>query len=539
MFQQKRLYDLVLLVTAAVMLVGCSTPAAPEAITPEVREVQVVVTATPEPEKQAKYIFVFIGDGMGVAQRNAAELYLAATAGKDARPEESRLLMNSFPAQGMNTTYDLTSVIPDSASTATAIATGHKTKSGVIGMDADGKVSYENISELAKADGWKVGIISSVSIDHATPAAFYAHVPTRKNMYDINMQLANSDFDYFAGGQMYKPTADGKPSALDTAADNGFFIATGRAEFEKLKPGDGKVFAINDMVDSDAAMYYTIDQPEGYITLAEYVSKGIELLDNPTGFLMMVEGGKIDWACHANDAAASIYDTLAFDEAVAEAYKFYEKHPDETLIIVTGDHETGGMTIGYAGTQYASFVDKIQNQKMSYIEFGKKLEEYKASHTPDTAKLDDVLPLIEEAFGLYVIPPEKRGELEQAIADGKAEGASDDAKKAAKAAEAELYTSLALTDLELSVVDIAFQQSMLGMEERASDQYTYLLYGGYDPLSIKLTTILNNKAGIGWTSYSHTGVPVQTSAVGVGADLFNGYYDQTDIYTKMVTTAGF
>lgn len=87
----------------------------------------------------------------------------------------------------------------------------------------------------------------------------------------------------------------------------------------------------------------------------------------------MIEGGKIDWACHANDAAASIHDTLAMDAAVAEAVEFYKKHAGETLIIVTGDHETGGMTIGFAGTQYASFVDKIRNQKMSYIEFGKKL----------------------------------------------------------------------------------------------------------------------------------------------------------------------
>jgi len=260
--------------------------------------------------------------------------------------------------------------------------------------------------------------------------------------------------------------------------------------------------------------------PVGY-SPAEYVTKGIELLDNPKGFFMMVEGGKIDWACHANDAAASIHDTLALDSAIAEAYKFYEAHPDETLIIVTGDHETGGMTIGYAGTQYASFVDKIRNQKMSYIEFDKKIEEYRANHTPETAKLVDVLPLIYEAFGLHVMDPAKRAELEKAVADGGAEGASDEAKKAAAAAQKELTQSKALTDLELSVVEDAFSQSMLGEEERASDDYTYLLYGGYDPLSVKLTTILNNKAGIAWTSYSHTGVPVQTSAVGTGAGLFN------------------
>lgn len=98
---------------------------------------------------------------------------------------------------------------------------------------------------------------------------------------------------------------------------------------------------------------------------------------------------------------------------------------------------------------------------------------------------------------------------------------------------------MALSDLELKAIQEAFQQSMLGEKERAKDDYTYLLYGGYEPVSVKLTTILNNKAGIGWTSYSHTGVPVQTSALGAGAEMFNGYYDQTDIYTKMMKITGF
>jgi len=97
---------------------------------------------------------------------------------------------------------------------------------------------------------------------------------------------------------------------------------------------------------------------------------------------------------------------------------------------------------------------------------------------------------------------------------------------------------MTLTDRELKVLQEAFKQSMLGKKERAQDDYTYLLYGGYEPLSVKLTTILNNKAGIGWTSYSHTGVPMQTSALGVGHELFNGYYDQTDIYTKMMKMTG-
>ena len=140
--------------------------------------------------------------------------------------------MNTFPAQGMTTTYDLSSVIPDSASTSTAMASGHKTRSGVIGMDAEAKIRYENITETAKKRNFKIGILSTVSLDHATPAAFYAHVPSRKQMYDISVQLANSGVDYFAGGQLLEPVDKkdpSKPNAIDLAKQKGYTVAIGRA----------------------------------------------------------------------------------------------------------------------------------------------------------------------------------------------------------------------------------------------------------------------------------------------------------------------
>lgn len=494
-------------------------------------------------QQTAKYVFLLIGDGMGIAQRTAAELYLASRQGVK-RPEEVKLVMNTFPAQGMNTTYDLSSVIPDSASTATAISTGFKTKSSTLGMDAEGKVSYETIAEMAKKRGWKVGIMTTVSLDHATPAAFYAHVPSRKQMYDISMQLANSGFDYFAGGQILQPNVKkdpSKPDALETARANGYAITMGREGFEALKPGSGKVIAMNEVVDEEAATYFTLDQNGGreHVTIAEYLTKGIELLDNPNGFFIMVEGGRIDWACHAHDGAAAVHDVLAFDAAVAEALKFYKAHPNDTLIVVTGDHETGGMSIGFAGTQYVSSVDKLQHQKMSQNRFGKRLKEYKKNHASAAPKLEDVLPLIKEAFGLYVLPADERAALEKAVADGTAKDASKEAREAGAEAEKKLKFSMALTDLEFKVLQEAFTQSMADEKDRVKDDHTYLLYGAGEPLAVQLTTILNNKAGIGWTSFSHTGVPVVTSAIGVGAELFDGYYDQTDIHHKLMKVAGF
>ncbi len=493
--------------------------------------------------EKAKYVFLFIGDGMGIVQRQAAELYLAAV--KDpAGSGTTRLLMNSFPAQGLTITRDLASAIPDSASTGTALSTGFKTRSGVIGMDADGKVPYETMAETAKKRGWKVGILTTVSLDHATPATFYAHVPSHRQRHDISLQMAPSGVDYFAGGQLMDSVGRPDPikcGAVEDARKNGYTIAVGRAEFEALKPGTGKTIAMAANVDQFAAMHFTLDgvqESGGGVTLADYLAKGIEMLANPDGFFIMVEGGKIDWACHANDAAAAVHDTLAFDEAVARAVAFYEKHPDETLIVVTADHETGGLALGFAGTRYTLCIDKLQWQKMSYDRFNARLGEYKKSRGAGDAKLEDLMPLIREAFGLYIMPDDEKAALTARVAAGKVQGAPEEAKKAGREAELKLKSGMALSDPELGVLRDALKQSMLDPKERVKDDRTYLLYSGEEPLTVRLTTILNNKAGLAWTTYSHTGAPVQTSALGVGAEQFNGYYHQTEIHRKIMAITG-
>jgi alkaline phosphatase len=215
----------------------------------------------------------------------------------------------------------------------------------------------------------------------------------------------------------------------------------------------------------------------------------------------MVEGGKIDWACHANDAAAAIADTLAFDAAVAEGLAFYEKHAAETLLVVTGDHECGGMSIGFAGTRYSTFFEKIAHQKMSFLAFNARLDELKAAK----ASFADAMALARKAFGL-ALP-----------GTGGARG-------------------MVLTKLEIEELSEAYERSLRGAEVRADDR-TFLLYGGYEPFTVKLTHTLNRKAGIGWTTYAHTGVPVPTSAVGVGSERFGGYYDNTDIFARIVEAA--
>ena len=153
-----------------------------------------------------KYVFFFLGDGMSATQTQAAEAYLTtfnggkATEAADLLRPENRLNMSTFPVMGMQTTYDAHALMTDSASSATAFACGLKTQSGVIGMDDSKTYSYKSIAQLAAEQGRRVGVISSVSLDHATPAAYYASVPSRGEMNTIARQMAASGYEFFGGG---------------------------------------------------------------------------------------------------------------------------------------------------------------------------------------------------------------------------------------------------------------------------------------------------------------------------------------------------
>jgi alkaline phosphatase len=463
-------------------------------------EAQKAATSTPMSSGTAKYVFLFIGDGMAMAQINSAEIYTTAVSSKDINIK--KLGFTQFPVQGLTTTYDAGTFITDSASAATAIATGHKTLSGIVNMDPTKTIWYKTIAEYAHDSGKKVGIVSSVSLDHATPACFYAKAPSRGNMYDIAMQIPVSNFEFFGGGGFVEPKGKSKDktSIYDLFKDNGYTVVNDPAAFKSLKAGASKIIAVNNVLQDSNAMPYDNDRAANDLSLSDYTSKAIELLDNPKGFFIMVEGGKVDWACHANDAASSISDVLAFDKAVSEAVSFAKKHPAETLIIVTGDHETGGMSIGFAGTQYTTFFDRIANQKGSYVKFNSTiLEPYKSTHTFANAKLADILAEVEKFFGIK-------------------------------------YSEL--SDAEKDLLERSFIRSMKGDVEKVKQEDIYLLYGGYEPLTVTLTHMVNSRAGIGWTTYSHTGVPVSTFASGAGQDLFYGYYDNTDLFGKLMGVMG-
>ncbi len=436
----------------------------------------------------AKYVFLFIGDGMGAAQRNAAELYLAGMreANGDDAPRDAQLVMNNLPVSGTIRTNSLSGVT-DSAAAGTALTTGHKTVNGALAMHPDTGERYESIAKIAKARGKRVGIVSTAFIQDATPAAFYAQATKRTQHYAIGKQLAASGFDYFAGGGFRNPTDrdKSKKHLLEVAAEAGYRVVRDAAGFRALPPGDGrKTLVVHpDLVGADVP--FAVDGAKSGIALADLVAKGIELLDGEGGFFMMVEGARIDVACHANDAAAAIRETLAFDEAIAVAVAFCEARPEETLIVVTSDHETGGMRIAAKPEERTRFYRLLSAQKGSYAKFERTVAPQK------NAGFDDFLKRARAYFG---------------------------------------------PDLpDTPAVRQAFAQSMTPKKERPTKDKDYKKrYGPYDPVTMACIRETNRLAGVTWTTFYHTGSDIPVSALGAGAETFAGLYENTEIPAKIL-----
>lgn len=423
--------------------------------------------------KPVKYVFLFIGDGMSIPQRMTAEELARINTGKG-------LAINSMPHQALTTTRSANSFITDSAASGTAIACGSKTNNGMIGMDPKGG-RLKSVAEVARDSGRKVGILTSVTLNHATPAAFYGHNRSRGNYYDLGLDLVESGFDFFGGGGIAecdnKKAKSYKGDIYEIAEGRGYTVVRKDMKvLAALKPGCGKVIATG----ADGALMYNLDAPDSP-RIADFTKKAIELLDNERGFFIMVEGGKIDWMCHANDAATVMAEVADFDNAVKVALEFARKNPRDTLVVVTGDHETGGLTMGFAGTAYNSYIDRLNAQKRSREAFNSASK--KLAGGGKDIEFEDVIPLLSESFGFVF--------------------------------DEDSESPLALSEAERGELEKAFGRWKKDVSKGA--------------LSLAAAKILNNKAGLAWTSDAHTALPVETSAQGAGAEVFSGTIDNTDI----------
>lgn len=412
-------------------------------------------------------IILFIGDGMSTPQRMVAEEF-------SRKMGTGPLAMNAMSRQATTRTYSASSLVTDSAAAATAIACGEKTENGFVGLDPDGK-RLTSCAEVARDAGKKVGIVTSVTINHATPAGFYAHQRSRSMLYEIGLDLVRSRFDLFMGGGLDGANAKTAYVAeyvgnlYDYAATNGYIVAEGREGFDAL----AKINIRNPRIwwrSGEKALPYAIDA-EGDDTprLPEITQRALDFLGD--NFFLMVEGGAIDWAGHANEAATNLRDMLEFDDAIKVALEFQKTNPD-TLVIVTGDHETGGMSMGFAGTGYAFYMERLALQKCSTEKFRDRFYDIKGAG----GSFEDALALMEKWYGL------------------KAKGDDGD--------------PMVVSDKDMESLERHFED------------------GGF---SDKVRRIMQGKAGVGWTSGSHTGLPALTTSAGPGSDRFTGLLDNTDI----------
>ena len=335
---------------------------------------------------RAKYIFLMIGDGMGASHVAVAESYLSAKAGKIGGEQ---LTMTQFPYYGTCTTHCLDKTITCSAASGTAIASGQKTLYSRLGCDEDFN-RLESMAFPLKEEGYKIGIMSSVPITHATPAAFYASTPDRGDGYGIMKQIPDSGFDFFGGSGFEDMFGkDGQQLGADKYLEqHGYEVCFGPEEFlAAADTCERIVFCQQKSKAEDAKAYVSEEADAEDITLAEMLQLAIDYLGDEEPFFIMCEGGDIDWESHSSYTMPMIEKVISFDNAIAVAYEFYKAHPEETLIVVTSDHETGGVAIGQGESWSNTFIDWIkieeewEKNKEKYLQDSKANREFnEASH---------------------------------------------------------------------------------------------------------------------------------------------------------------
>ena len=407
-------------------------------------------------EKTAKYVFYFIGDGMGVNQVNGTEMFLAEEEG---RIGVEPLCFTEFPVENLMTTYSRYHAVTCSAAAGTAMACGEKTRNGIIGMDSLGQRPLRSIASRAKDAGRHVGILTTVSIDHATPAAFYAHQPDRAMYYEIAADMAVAGFDFYAGGGFLEPVngeQPGAPSVYEILQDSGYVLLRNPQTPAGKVAGTDRVVWIQEEGAVPDALPYQIDRTAGCMTLAQMTEAAIDFL--------------------AKDGKG-----------------FFLKHPDLTLIVVTADHETGGLIPGNGVTELQLKVLENQQASMEMMTAEVlRLRKAKGNRAPWA----DVKALLERNLGFWKSVP------------------------LTPAQEQELK----------AVYDRTFDGSPVELERS--------LYAANEPIVVKAVEILNDIAGLSWASGEHSASLVPVYALGAGAGHFTGKLDNTDLPSRIARAMG-
>lgn len=436
-----------------------------------------------------KYIFYFIGDGMGVGATSLTQVYNRMVKGNS-----DLLNMMQMPVASLAFTHSASSPVTDSAAAGTALATGKKTKNGMVGMTGD-SVAVNSIAVDLHQHGYGIGLVTTVSPDDATPASFYAHQPYRGMYYEIGRDCAASGFEFIAGAD-FRGLIDkeGNPTDLLLAFnDQDVDVVYGLDELSGATKKRVVLLAKDPMTANELG--FVIDSIAGQMTLTDMTEACLSHLEKNSGdrFFMMVEGGSIDHAGHSNDPAALVMETLGFDKALGVAMEFYRNHPDETLIVVTADHETGGLALANSRYHYNIEPKYLQYPRMSkdaFILHWKAL--LRSRMVIDWTMMKEFLT---DRLGFYTFIPVSEKE------------------------DAALQEALEATLKARSEGDMK-------EAEAAGGKFVNKVY-----------KLLSDVSGAGWTTGDHSGAPVPVFAIGVGAEQFSQMQDNTDIPKKILKIA--
>ena len=460
---RSRFGSLIVWIVVLAVLVSAFGPSVLSAQTPAGMAASATQGLAPagRPESQVKNVIFFIGDGMGLSQRWIGAVLQYGPEGK--------LAMDQMEVRGVMTNYSTDSLVTDSAAAATAMASGIKTYNGAIGVDVN-QEPVETILEAAERYGLATGLVTTVYVNHATPAAFAAHVPNRRQYNDIAAEMLTSGVDVLLGGgaRYFIPEAEGGRredgrNLIAEAEEMGYTVVRTADELLNIQPSlQRQVLGLF----ADAALAWELDrETTEEPSLAQMTAVALEILSkDEDGFFLMVEGGKIDWASHGGDPAATAWETIALDQAVEVALSFARANPG-TLVVVTADHETGGLGFGIGG---------------EYFYDASLLRGINASTEFMAGQLDEERTNIEEVLATYA-------------------GIED------------------LTEEEIEQIRTA--------EGRFEPQNT-------------IAAIISARAGIGWTTRGHTGIPIPVTASGPGAERFAGQLDNTDLPKIMADLLG-
>lgn len=420
-------------------------------------------------EKAPKYVFLMMGDGMGISVTFNTGFYRG---GPEALPS-----FVSFPVRGFLTNCSANSLVTDSSAAASAMFSGVKTDNGRAGTMPDDS-PVESVLQQARRLGFGAGMVTTNGINHATPAAVCANVVNRKRYDEAAGQMLSSDFDFLAGSTVLSAEADGRDRWLAEAAGKGWNVFVGK---NACRPCDGKVLYVADK-DYDGDLAYAIDRRPDDVALEDFTRAAMDHLQShyaEEGFVLLVEGGSIDHACHSNDAKTAFEEVLDFEKSVNIVMEFAAAHPGETLVIVCADHDTGGLAM--SGNYDCSLLD---SQKASMSEVTARLSALR--NADREVSWEQVKAVLRETLGYW---------------DGFQPGAGEENRL-------------------LKIYAKSFKGKMGPVKD---------LYHTNEPLAVEAVTFLSGKAGFRWTCHSHDSSPVPYFVTGTGCERFNACRDNTDI----------